>query len=268
MIRSLHTGATGMKAQQLMIDTITNNLSNVNTNGYKRQRLHFKDLMYQTLREPGVQNPEGGMAPAGIEVGMGVRVSSIQRVFSQGSLIESRGGFDMAIAGEGFFQIELPNGVIAYSRDGHFLLDSTGTLVTADGHRLFPEIVIPEGYDAIEVSQNGFVTAHRSGMGMNAGDEDSLELGQLELATFINPGGLRSLGSNLFAESAASGVPLISFPGENNVGTILHRMLEASNVEIVDEMVGMIQTQRAYEIVSRSISVSEEMLQTATNLKR
>ncbi|MCL2845774.1 MAG: flagellar basal-body rod protein FlgG [Chitinivibrionia bacterium] len=268
MVRSLHTGATGMKAQQLMIDTITNNLSNVNTNAYKRQRLHFKDLMYQTLREPGVYNPEGGMAPAGIEVGMGVRVSSIQRVFAQGSLIESRGGFDMAIAGEGFFQIELPNGEISYSRDGHFLRDSTGTLVTADGYRLFPEIIIPEGFDSIEVSLSGFVVAHKSGMGTVSGQPEEMELGQIELATFINPGGLRSLGSNLFAESSASGAPLISIPGEDNTGQIRHRMLEASNVEIVDEMVGMIQTQRAYEIVSRSISVSEEMLQTATNLKR
>jgi len=257
-----------MKAQQLSIDTITNNLSNVNTNGYKRQRLHFKDLMYQTLKEPGVYNPEGGMAPAGIEVGMGVRVSSIHRVFAQGSPIDTRGDFDMAITGEGFFQIELPHGGIAYSRDGHFLRDSTGTLVTADGYRLFPEIVVPEGFDRIEVSLNGVIVAHRGGMSGNPLEFDEIELGQLELATFINPSGLRSLGSNLFTETSASGAPLISFPGESNTGQVRHRMLEASNVEIIDEMVGMIQTQRAYEIMSRSISVSEEMLQTATNLKR
>jgi flagellar basal-body rod protein FlgG len=268
MIRSMYTGATGMKAQQLMLDTISNSLSNVNTNAYKKVSIQFKDLMYQTLKEPGVYNPEGGISPSGIEVGMGVRAAATQRNFSQGSLQSSASDYDMAINGEGFFLIELPNGSISYSRDGHFLRDASGTLVTADGYKLFPEVVVPEGYDRITVTQQGFITAVKEGTPENAGRPDNVDLGQIELAGFINPAGLRSLGNNLFAETGASGVPLISYPGEDNMGTVHHQMVEKSNVEVVDEMVGMIAAQRAYEIVSKSITVSEEMLQTANNLKR
>jgi flagellar basal-body rod protein FlgG len=268
MIRSMYTGATGMKAQQLMMDTISNNLSNVNTNAYKRQSVQFKDLMYQTLKEPGVYNPEGGSAPAGIEIGMGVRLGATQRNFAQGSIKASGSNYDMAISGEGFFQIELPNGTIAYSRDGQFQRDGSGTLVTSDGYRLYPEIVVPDGYDAITVTPDGFVAAVKYGTSTDAGKPDNVDLGQIELVSFINPAGLRSLGSNLYAETAASGVPLISYPGQDGLGILQQQAVEASNVELVDEMVGMIAAQRAYEIVSKSITVSEEMLQTANNLKR
>ena len=264
MIRSMYTGATGMKAQQMMMDNISNNLSNVNTNGYKRQSLQFKDLMYQTLREPGVYNPEGGIAPAGIEIGMGVRVSATNKSFTQGAVKETGRDYDIAINGLGFFQIELPNGEIAYTRDGQFQRSGDGTLTTSDGYRLFPEIVVPEGFDTILVTNDGYVSAVKQGSGI----VENVELGQIELASFINPAGLRSLGSNLYTETSASGTPLISSPGQDNMGTLYQKMLEASNVEIVDEMIGMITTQRSYDIVSKSITVSEEMLQTANNLKR
>ena len=266
MIRSMYTGVTGMKAQQLMMDTITNNMSNINTNGFKRQSVQFKDLMYQTLKEPGVYNPEGGVAPAGIEVGMGVRVAATNRNFSQGSIKNTGSDYDIAINGTGFFQIELPNGAIAYSRDGQFQRSGDGTLVTSDGYRLFPEIAVPEGFDAIMVSKDGFVTAVKHGV--ENGKPENVELGQIELASFINPAGLLGLGSNLYIETEASGVPLISRPGEDGMGTLHQFNVEASNVEIVDEMMAMIAAQRAYEIMSRTISVSDDMLQTTNNLKR
>jgi flagellar basal-body rod protein FlgG len=268
MIRSMYTGSTGMKAQQLMMDTISNNLSNVNTNAFKRQSLQFKDLMYQTLKEPGVYNPEGGVAPSGIEAGMGVRVAATNRNMSQGSIKYTGSDYDMAISGTGMFQLELPNGTIAYSRDGQFQRSGDGTLVTSDGYRLYPEIVVPDGYDSIIVTTDGFISATKQGTSTDAGKPDNVDLGQIELASFINPAGLRSLGSNLFAETGSSGVPLISRPGEDGMGTIHQQNVEASNVEIVDEMVGMIAAQRAYEIVSKAITTSEEMLQTANNLKR
>jgi len=266
MIRSMHIGVTGMKAQELKMATISNNLSNVNTNGFKRQNLQFKDLMYQTLREPGVYNPEGSVAPAGIEVGMGVRVAATVRNFSQGVIKPTGNDYDIAISGTGFFQIELPSGAIAYSRDGQFKRSGDGTLVTADGFRLFPEITVPEGFDTIMVSRDGAVSAVKHGT--TGAVPENVELGQIELASFINPSGLQGLGSNLYVETASSGVPLIARPGEDGMGTLHQQNVEASNVEIVDEMMGMIAAQRAYEIMSRSISVSDEMLQTANNLKR
>lgn len=268
MIRSMYTGATGMKAQQLLMDTIGNNLSNVNTNAFKRQTLQFKDLMYQTLKEPGVYNPEGGVAPAGIEVGMGVRVAATNRDFTEGSIKYTGSDYDVAIVGAGFFQIEMPNGSIAYSRDGQFQRSGDGTLTTSDGYRLFPEITIPEGFDTIIISTEGEVTAVKDGNESDAGSPENIELGQIELATFVNPAGLRSMGSNLYAETSSSGVPLISKPGEDGTGALHQQNVEASNVQIVDEMVSMIAAQRAYEIVSKAITSSEEMLQTANNLKR
>jgi len=266
MIRSMYTGATGMKAQQLMMDTITNNLSNINTNGFKRQSLQFKDLMYQALKEPGVYNPEGGIAPSGIEVGMGTRVAATNRNYSQGSIKHTGSDYDIAISGIGFFQIELPNGSIAYTRDGQFQRSGDGTLVTSDGYRLYPEIAVPDGFDAILVSKDGFVSAVKHGT--ESGRPENVDLGQIELANFINPAGLQGLGSNLYMETVSSGVPLISRPGEDGMGTLHQHNVEASNVEIIDEMMGMIAAQRAYEIMSKSITVSEEMLQTANNLKR
>lgn len=264
MVRSLYTAATGMKAQQFYMDTISNNLSNVNSRGFKKETVHFKDLMYQTLSEPGTRNPEGSMAPSGIEVGLGVRVSGTSRQFTQGSPAQTGNDLDMAIVGDGMFQILLPDGSMAYTRDGQFQRSNDGTLVTSEGYYLYPEMAIPQGYDQVSVSAEGAVTATRDG----SGNQESVEMGQLELARFINPGGLVSLGNNLFKESVSSGEPVTGTPVSEGYGKVLNKYLEESNVDMVDEMVGMISAQRAYEIVSKSITVSEEMMQTATGLKR
>lgn len=262
MVRSMYTAATGMEAQQLYMDTIAHNLSNVNTTGYKRQKIEFQDLMYQTLREPGVRNVEGRMAPAGIEVGLGVRPAATQRIFEQGSVNQTGNDLDLAIYGEGFFQIALPDGGTVYTRDGQLKLSSDGTITTSNGYPLYPQIVIPEAAQEFSVSADGLVSVKL------VGDDTLTEIGQMELARFINPSGLKALGNNLFAVSGASGEPIINLPGEEGTGTVMQGYVEASNVQIVDEMVNMISAQRAYEIVSKSIQVSDEMMQTASNLKR
>lgn len=262
MVRSMYTAATGMEAQQLYMDTISHNLSNVNTTGYKRQKVEFQDLMYQTLREPGVRNVEGSMAPSGIEVGLGVRPAATQRIFQQGSLNQTGNEFDMAVQGEGFFQITLPDGEMAYTRDGQFKLSNDGTLVTSNGFFLYPQIVLPEGAQEFTVSAGGMVTVRLQG------DSTSSEIGQLEVARFINLAGLKALGNSLFVPTDASGEAIITLPGEEGTGTIQQGYVEASNVQIVDEMVNMITAQRAFEIVSKAIQVSEDMMQIANNLKR
>lgn len=262
MIRCMMTAATGMEAQQLYMDTISNNLSNVNTVGFKRSKLEFQDLMYQTLREPGVRNFEGGMAPAGIEVGLGVKPAAIQRIFEQGSLNRTENDLDWAIQGEGLFQITLPDGGTAYTRDGSFKLSSDGSIVTSSGFLLSPQISIPDGSSDLEVSQDGRVSV------ILPGENTSTEIGQIEIVRFINPSGLRSLGGNLYAMTDASGQPIVSVPGEEGAGTIMKGYTESSNVQVVEEMVNMITAQRAFEIVSKAIQVAEDMLQVANNLKR
>jgi flagellar basal-body rod protein FlgG len=251
-----------MEAMQFYMDNISNNLSNLHTNGFKRSRVEFQDLMYQAIREPGVRNFEGAMAPAGLEVGLGVRSSATNKVFEQGSPNLTSNPFDVAISGEGFFQVSLPDGTVAYTRDGSFKLSSDGTLVTASGFMVHPQIVLPELSQEFQVSADGRVTVKMPD------DDLSIDIGQIELARFINPSGLRNLGGNLYGASDASGVPIVSMPGEEGAGTLLHQYVEASNVQIVDEMVNMIAAQRAYEIVSKAIQTGEEMLQVANNLKR
>ncbi len=264
MMRAMYTAATGMKSQQLYMDTISNNLSNVNTTAYKKQSVQFKDLMYQTIREPGVRNPEGTIAPAGIQVGLGVQVSAITRNFDQGAPKNTGKNYDMAIKGDGFFQIQLPNGDIGYTRDGSFQRGSDGTMQTSQGYRLYPEVVVPEGFDSLFVSDDGYVVATKNG----SMEAETVDLGQMELATFINDSGLKSVGSNLYIETEGSGAPIVATPGEYGSGTILHQHLEGANVDMVEEMVGMISAQRAYEIVSKAITTAETMLQTASGLKR
>jgi len=258
----MYTAATGMEAQQLYMDTISHNLSNVNTNGFKRSKVEFQDLMYQTLREPGVRNVEGSMPPSGIEVGLGVRTAATQRIFQQGSLNQTGNNLDLAIQGEGFYQIALPDGSTAYTRDGQFKLSRDGMLITSNGFQVYPQIVIPEGAEDITVSADGLVSTRI------AGEDTSIEIGQFELARFVNPSGLKALGQNLFVISDASGEGIVSLPTEEGTGSITQGYVEASNVQIVDEMVNMIGAQRAYEIVSKSITVSDEMMQTASNLRR
>jgi flagellar basal-body rod protein FlgG len=262
MIRSMYSAATGMEAQQLYMDTISHNLSNVNTTGFKRSKMEFQDLMYQTLREPGVRNAEGEMAPSGIEVGLGVKPVATQRIFEQGALNYTGNSMDVAIKGEGFYQVNMPDGTIAYTRDGSFKLTSDGTIVTSAGYPITPQTTLPEGAQQLVISPDGKITV------ILPGQETSTEVGQLEIARFVNPTGLRALGENLFGESDASGEPVVETPGENGMGSLQQSYTEASNVQVVEEMVNMITAQRAYEIVSKSIQVSEEMLQVANNLKR
>ena len=257
----MYTGATGMEAQQLYMDTISQNLSNVNTTGYKRTKIEFQDLLYQTIREPGLRNAEGEMAPSGIEVGLGVKPSATQRIFAQGSLNQTTNPLDAAIEGNGFYQIAMPDGRIGYSRDGSFKISSDGTIVTSLGYTLEPQIVVPEGSGDLQIGPDGTASV------ILPGEETSTQIGQIELARFINPSGLKALGSNLYAPSDASGEPVTGMPGADGLGTLQQGYLEASNVQIVDEMVNMITAQRAYEIVSKSIQVSNEMLQVANNLK-
>lgn len=262
MIRSLHTAATGMKSNQLYVDNIANNLANVNTTGFKKSKLEFEDLLYQTIIEPGQGTEEGAKHPAGLQVGVGVRAISNQKVHTQGNLNQTGNSEDMAIAGKGFFQIMTPDGKMAYTRDGSFKISEDGTLVTSQGYMLEPEIVIPEGARDLTIDEFGRVYVSVEG------DEISEEIGQMELARFINPGGLSSLGQNLFEQTPASGVPELGVPGEDGMGTLRSGYLETSNVQLVEEMVNMIVAQRAYEISSKAIQTSEEMLQMANQLKR
>ncbi len=261
MQRSLFTGATGMRAQQLNLDVIANDLANVNTTAFKRSRVDFQDLLYQTLRAPGSISAQGLEVPSGIQLGHGVGVGSITKLFLQGSFIETGNSLDIAIEGDGFFQIILPDGEIGYTRDGSFKINRDGTIVTTDGFALEPELTIPEDALAIAIGIDGTVSITR---------EDSTvdELGQIELARFINPAGLLSQGRNLFRESEASGDPILSAPAEEGTGTLRQGFLEGSNVSVVDEIVQLIITQRAFEVNSSVVRTSDEMLQTANNMRQ
>jgi flagellar basal-body rod protein FlgG len=256
------TAATGMEAQQLYMDTISNNLSNVNTTAFKRSKVEFQDLMYQTLREPGIKNFEGSMAPAGIETGLGVKPSATQKIFEQGQLNKTENEMDWAVQGEGLFQVTLPDGTLAYTRDGAFKRSNDGTIVTSSGFMLYPQVTIPEHSSELTVSQDGRISVQLPG------EASSTDIGQVELVRFVNASGLKSLGGNLYVQTDASGDPVVSSPGEEGAGTILHKYTESSNVQVVEEMVNMISAQRAFEIISKSIQVSEEMMQVANNLKR
>ncbi len=259
MQRSLFIGATGMESQQLSLDVIANNLANVNTTAFKRSRVDFQDLLYQTLRAPGSISAQGLEVPSGIQIGHGVGPASVTKLFLQGSFIETGNSLDVAIEGDGFFQIALPDGEITYSRDGAFELNRDGIFVTSDGFALEPEITIPE--DSIDIAIGTDVT-----VSVTLSDGSTSELGQIELARFINPAGLLSQGRNLFRESEASGDPILSIAGEEGAGTLRQAFLESSNVSVVDEIVNLIITQRAFEVNSSVIRTSDEMLQTANNM--
>ncbi|MBQ5780511.1 MAG: flagellar basal-body rod protein FlgG [Spirochaetaceae bacterium] len=264
MVRSLWTAATGMNGQQQSIDTISNNLSNVNTTGYKKQRVEFEDLIYQTVKAAGTPATVDTVTPVGIQMGTGTKVASTQRMFDQGNL-QTTGNFtDVAISGEGFFRVQQYDGSFAYTRDGSFKVDSEGQLVTSNGLRVFPEIIMPDGYqlETIAVSVDGRVTVKVNG------SDEPLEVGQLELYRFANPVGLQAEGDNLYTETLASGDAIAGLPGFEGLGTLRHKFLEMSNVSVVNEMVQMIVAQRAYEISSKAIQTSDTMLATAANLKR
>ena len=262
MIRSLYTAATGMLAQQLSIDTISNNIANVNTVGYKKQRAEFADLMYQTMQYAGTSTSATTLSPTGMEVGLGVRPTSIQKIFTQGNFKETNGNLDMAITGRGFFQVELPNGTTGYTRNGSFKLDNNGNVVTADGYKLIPEIVIPADATQITIGGDGTVSV------MQAGQTTATQIAQIELADFINPAGLHALGDNNYINTAASGDVITGTPGLNGLGQTRQGFVELSNVQLVEEMTDLIAGQRAYESNSKAITTSDEMLSTVNQLKR
>ena len=261
MIRALRTAATGMKAQEIRVDVIANNLANVNSSGFKKSRADFQDILYQTTRAAGT-GARGEEVPTGVQIGLGSRVAAVQKVFTSGDFQQTENELDLAIEGQGFFQVDLPDGSEAYTRSGALKKDSTGRLVTSDGYPIIPEIVIPEGATNISISSSGAVDV------MLDGENTSTLVGNIELIRFGNPSGLNSLGRNLYAETATTGSPLPGTPGENGFGTLAQGFLEGSNVNIMEEMVAMIAGQRAYEVNSKAIKTADEMLQTTSQLVR
>jgi flagellar basal-body rod protein FlgG len=262
MIRSLYTAATGMEAQKLNIDVISNNLANVNTTGYKRSRADFQDLIYQTISEAGTTSAEGSVLPTGIQVGLGVKTIAVQKIFDQGDFSSTGNPLDLVIEGDGFFQITKPDTEIGYTRGGAFKLDNEGRIVTSDGYPLEPSITIPTNATSITIGTDGRVSI------MQAGSSTPTEVGQLTLARFSNPAGLKAIGKTMFVETDSSGEAITGTPGSEGMGTINQGFLEMSNVNIVEEMVNMIVSQRAYEINSKAVTASDEMLQTISNLIR
>lgn len=262
MMRALWTAASGMAAQQANVDVISNNLANVNTTGFKKSRNDFEDLMYQTIRQSGSSTGPDTQLPTGVQIGHGVRLVATQKVYTGGNFQATGNALDMAIEGDGFFQINMPDGTIAYTRDGSFKKDSQGRIVTSEGYPIEPAITIPEGSSDIAVSADGRVSAKLSG------EKTPQDLGQIQLARFVNPAGLDSMGKNLLKETAASGTPVVGDPGTDSAGTLVQDTLEMSNVQVVDEMVNMIVAQRAYELNSKAITTCDTMLEQAAQLKR
>ena len=260
MINSLMISKTGMTAQQTQLDVISHNLANVSTTGFKRSSAVFEDLMYQNLRQVGANAAEQAELPTGLQVGLGVRTVATSRSFSQGSLQQSGNSLDIAVNGAGFFQIEMPDGTTAYTRDGTFQLDAQGRMVTSGGMPLTAGITLPVETESITVSSDGIVSAKLPGQATPQ------QVGVIELANFINPAGLEPLGQNLYRESVASGNPVNAAPGSTGMGTLMQGFTEASNVNVVQELVNMIQTQRAYEMNSKAIQTSDQMLQRLSQL--
>ena len=262
MIRALFTAATGMTAQQLNIDTVANNLANVNTAGFKRSRVDFQDLLYQTSRMPGSPTVQGADAPTGTQVGGGVRPASTQRIFTQGDFQRTDNPLDLVIEGDGFFQVLRGDGTTAYTRAGSFRQDANGRVVNPDGFSLQPEITIPNQATDISVGTDGVVSVTL------AGNNTPQQVGTIELARFVNPAGLNSIGRNLYLPTAASGTALTGAPGSQGFGTLSQGYVEMSNVKVVEEMVNLITGQRAYEASSKAVQSADEMLQQANNLRR
>jgi flagellar basal-body rod protein FlgG len=263
MLQSLYTAATGMSAQQLNIDTISNNLANVSTTGFKKQRLDFQDLLYVNLKPSGTPTSPETNTPSGIEIGEGVKPVATQRIFTEGSIQNTNNPLDLLIEGnESFFQVTMPNGQVAYTRDGSFTQDGNGNIVTANGYFLNPPVQIPSDTSAVQISSTGQI------MATIAGSSTATQIGQLELARFVNPAGLSDIGSNLYTQTAASGDPIIGTPSSTGFSPVQQGSLEASNVDTVDEMVNLIVAQRAYELNSKAVSTADTMLQDISNMKQ
>jgi len=262
-MRALHTAATGMMAQELNVQVISNNIANMRTTGYKRQRAEFQDLLYEQVRRVGTQaSAQGTQVPAGVEIGSGVKTVGTPRIMTQGSLVQSGKEYDVAIRGEGFFQIQLPDGRTAYTRDGSFELDAQGRLVTAQGNLVQPGITVPNNASGFTINAQGqvFVTP--------VGTTTPTQIGQLELAIFINKAGLQGIGDNLYLETPASGTPQTGQPNTNGYGSLLQANLEQANVEAVSEISDLIAAQRAYEMNAKVISATDQMLQSTTGMMR
>lgn len=259
MIRALDTAATGLAAQQMNMDVVSNNLANVNTNGYKKVRAEFKDLAYETLKAPG--GGDNGGSPESLQVGMGVEVSGTQRLFFQGSLTQTSNPLDLAVDGEGFFQVTDAAGATKYTRDGSFQMDGEGRLVTAGGNVLQPAITVPTDASDIQISQTGLVTA------VLTGDTNASEIGQIETVHFANPAGLKAIGENLFESTSACGDAVSGTPGSDGRGALRQGFLEGSNVQVVEEMVRMLTAQRAFEANSKTMQAADEMLKAINNLR-
>jgi len=260
MIRSLWVARTGLDAQQTQLDVISNNLANVSTNGFKKGRAVFEDLLYQTLRQPGAQSSQQTQIPTGLQLGTGVRPISTARVFTQGNIQKTDNALDLGIQGDGFFQVLLPDGTTGYTRDGSFTKDNQGQIVTSNGYPVQPNITIPANALTVTIGTDGTVTITQPGTAA------STQIGNIQLATFINSAGLQSIGQNLFLETAASGTPTPNTPGSNGAGVVNQGYVETSNVNVAEELVTMIQTQRAYELNSKVVSTSDAMLGRLTQL--
>ena len=259
-MRSLWTATSGMSAQNLNMDVIANNLANVSTSGFKKSRADFQDLLYQIMKVPGSPTSADTKSPTGIQVGLGVKPAAITKVFTEGDIVQTQNTLDVAIEGAGFFQVSMPDGNTAYTRAGNLKLDGEGRITTSDGYPIQPEIVIPEDAREVTISEAGVVSA------IVGSDTTSTELGNIDLADFVNGAGLGAIGRNLFRETEASGAALVGTPGSNGIGTLLQGYVENSNVNLVEEMTHMITSQRAFEINSKVITTSDEMMQTVTNM--
>ncbi|HEX6707706.1 MAG TPA: flagellar basal-body rod protein FlgG [Albitalea sp.] len=255
MMRSLWISKTGMEAQQTQLDTISNNLANVSTNGYKRAHAVFEDLMYQNLRQAGANSTEQTTLPTGLQVGLGTRAVATSRSFAQGNLQQTTNNLDVAVLGNGFFEVQMPDGTTGYTRDGSFQVNAIGQLVTNNGYPVQPGITIPANAQSVTIGSDGTVSVTLSGQAA------AQTVGQIQIASFVNPAGMEPKGQNIFAETAASGTPNTGTPGQNGLGSLRQGFVETSNVNVVEELVAMIQTQRAYELNSKAIQTSDQMLQ-------
>jgi flagellar basal-body rod protein FlgG len=261
MLRSLYTAATGMEAEQLKMDTIANNLANVNTTGFKRTRAEFQDLLSETIVQAQPAGPQGGGQPGPLQVGLGVRTGSTTRSMAQGDMVSTQNPYDVAIEGTGYFRIQRPNGDIAFTRAGNFRIDETGRLVTQRGELVEPAITVPPDTTALTIQADGTVLAKQPSR------QEPTQLGRMELTIFTNPGALEAIGGNLYQPSAASGQELQTRPGDQGVGTLAQGFLETANVKAVEEMVDMISTQRAYEMNSKVFQTADQMLQRLTSIR-
>jgi flagellar basal-body rod protein FlgG len=262
MIRALYTSSSGMQAQQLNLDTVANNLANVNTTGFKKSRVDFEDLLYQTFRAPGTSEAQGSTLPTGIQVGHGAKPVATQRIFQQGDFQQTENPLDLVIEGDGFFQVTRPDGSTAYTRAGSFKKDATGRVVTSDGFFLVPALTIPPDATNVTIGNDGTVSV------LVAGQTAAQQIGSIQLARFSNPAGLLAVGRSLFVPTQASGDPIVGTPGQQGFGTLAQGFLELSNVKVVEEMVNMITSQRAYEANSKAIQTADDMLSVANNLRR